>query len=109
MINFPEKLLWTVQRGSALVIFIFLIWLVISINSIEIQNYYDTLEWINRDYNSILLFILSVFILFHSNLGLSVIIDDYVHNPNYKKIFFIAKNSFTLISMMFSGICLYLI
>mgnify|MGYP001452855550 CR=1 FL=1 len=99
MLNLPEKILWIIQRLSAIFICLFTVWFLISINSIELDNYYETMNWIKAKNNSILLFIFSFIVLLHSNLGLTVIIDDYVHDLKYKKIFFIS----------FSGICLYLI
>jgi succinate dehydrogenase / fumarate reductase, membrane anchor subunit len=109
MLNIPEKILWVTQRLSAVFIFLFTVWFIISINSIELNNYYETITWIKTENNSILLFIFSLIVLLHSNLGLTVIIDDYVHELRYKKIFVILKNSLIIFCISFSGICLYLI
>ena len=109
MLNLPEKILWIIQRLSAIFICLFTAWFIISINSIELDNYYETMYWIKAKNNSILLFIFSFIVLLHSNLGLTVIIDDYVHDLKYKKFFFILKNSLIIFCISFSGICLYLI
>ena len=109
MLNLPEKILWIIQRLSAIFICLFTVWFLISINSIELDNYYETINWIKAKNNSILLFIFSFIVLLHSNLGLTVIIDDYVHDLKYKKIFFIIKNSLIIFCISFSGIGLYLI
>lgn len=109
MLNLPEKILWIIQRLSAIFICLFTVWFLISINSIELDNYYETINWIKDKNNSSLLFIFSFIVLLHSNLGLTVIIDDYVHDLKYKKFFFILKNSLIIFCISFSGICLYLI
>ena len=105
----PEKFLWILQRLSAIFIFLFFIWFIYSINTFELNNYNETVKWIKSDKNAILLFLFSIIVFLHANLGLSVIIDDYVHNIIYKKLFFIIKNTLILFSVVFSGICLYLI
>ena len=109
MMDLPEKFLWSIQRISAILLFLFFIWFVISIYSVEINNFQKTVDWINNGYNSVLLFIFSLVVLLHASLGLSVIIDDYVHDKFFKKNIFFLKNLSILICMLFSGICLYLI
>ena len=105
----PEKFLWALQRLSALFLLTFFIWFVISIYNVELQSYSETLKWIKTDYNSLLLFLFSITIVLHANLGLSVIIEDYVHASNYKKFFYFLKSILVLFCMLFSGICLYFI
>ena len=109
MLNIPEKILWIIQRLSAIFIFVFTIWFIISTSFVDLNNYYETLKWVKSKNNSILLFIFSLIVFLHSNLGLTVIIDDYIHEMRYKKIFFILKNSLVIFCISFSGICLYLI
>ena len=109
MLNIPEKVLWIIQRLSAIFIFVFTIWFIISTSFVDLNNYYETLTWVKSKNNSILLFIFSLIVFLHSNLGLTVIIDDYIHEMRYKKIFFILKNSLVIFCISFSGICLYLI
>ncbi len=109
MLNIPEKILWIIQRLSAIFIFVFTIWFIISTSFVDLNNYYETLQWVKSKNNSILLFIFSLIVFIHSNLGLTVIIDDYIHEMRYKKIFFILKNSLVIFCISFSGICLYLI
>ncbi|MDC3091619.1 succinate dehydrogenase, hydrophobic membrane anchor protein [Rickettsiales bacterium] len=109
MLNIPEKILWIIQRLSAIFIFVFTIWFIISTSFVDLNNYYETLTWVKSKNNSILLFIFSLIVSLHSNLGLTVIIDDYIHEMRYKKIFFILKNSLVIFCISFSGICLYLI
>lgn len=109
MLNIPEKILWIIQRLSAIFIFVFTIWFIISTSFVDLNNYYETLKWVKSKNNSILLFIFSLIVFIHSNLGLTVIIDDYIHEMRYKKIFFILKNSLVIFCISFSGICLYLI
>ena len=107
--NIQEKLLWSLQRLSAILIFFLSIWLVVSLNSFLFESYIDTKEWVNKGFNSFLLFILTSSIAFHSSLGLSVIIDDYVHSSKLNKVLHILKNLFALFCILFAGFCLYFI
>lgn len=106
-IKIPEKILWFLQRFSAIIIFSLFIWFFISTNSLKFNDYYETIAWIKADYNIYILFILVSVILIHANLGLSVIIDDYIHSKLLKKITLLIKNVFIGIYIIFSGICLY--
>ncbi len=107
--NIQEKLLWSLQRLSAILIFFLSVWLVISLNSFYVESFLDTKEWINTGVNSFLLFILTSSIAFHSSLGLSVIIDDYIHNSKLNKILHLLKNLFAFFCILFAGFCLYFI
>ncbi len=107
--NIQEKLLWSLQRLSAIFIFSLSIWLVISFNSFLFESFMDTKRWINSGFNSFLLFILTSSISFHSSLGLSVIIDDYIHNSKLNRVLHLFKNLFALFCILFAGFCLYFI
>lgn len=109
IIHIPEKFLWIVQRLSAIFIFLFFLWFIISIYSIDLNNYEQTLGWIKRDQNALLLFLFSATVFLHANLGLSVIIEDYIHDYKLKRLINILKNGLILICVALSGICLYLI
>lgn len=108
MIKLPEKFLWSFQRLSAVFLFLFLVWVFVSLYFLEISNYNQTINWIKKDLNSLLLFLFSVVIFSHAGLGLSVIIDDYIHNNSIKRKIIILKNALIVSSILFSGICLYL-
>tara|TARA_B100000886_G_C20395692_1_gene480264 strand:+ start:612 stop:947 length:336 start_codon:yes stop_codon:yes gene_type:complete len=108
-INIPEKIMWSLQRLSAILILIFTIWFLISFFNNNFSNYEETILWIKKSYNSIILFVFSTSIFFHSSLGLTVIIDDYVHDNVLKKLLSIFKNLVITTCIVFSGISLYLI
>lgn len=109
MTQIPEKFLWIVQRLSAIFLFLLFLWFVISIYSIELNDYEQTLSWIKKGKNSLLLFLFSSTVFLHASLGLSVIVEDYIHNYKLKRQIYILKNSLIIICVSFSGICLYLI
>jgi len=109
MTQIPEKFLWIVQRLSAIFLFLLFLWFVISIYSIELNDYEQTLSWIKKGKNSLILFLFSSIVFLHASLGLSVIVEDYIHNYKLKRQIYILKNSLIVICVSFSGICLYLI
>ena len=68
MLNLPEKTLWIIQRLSAIFICLFTVWFLISINSIELDNYYETMNWIKAKNNpmySIPLALLIVYLIWN--------------------------------------------
>jgi succinate dehydrogenase / fumarate reductase membrane anchor subunit len=76
---------WRLQRISALImipVVIFALFYIVNITSISYLQLIDDLSSMSGFLISILFI---SFILFHSSLGLEVIIEDYIHNENLQK------------------------
>ena len=72
-------------------------YLIFSLNNISLSSYFETTNWFSNKLNSFLFFILFTSIVLHSNLGLNSIIDDYIHQKEFKKKIIVLKNSFLVI------------
>ncbi len=98
---------WVLQKIYA-VIFLFLcLYISISLTKLNLKSYTEVIEWFENYKNSFLFFILILSVILHSNIGLSSIIDDYIHSKKNKKIILILKNSYLI--TIFSIITLSLI
>ena len=107
-IVFSERVFWFIQRISAITNLILLFWFFISIQGFNILDYNETKEWVKKDYNTILILLTFSSITLHASMGVSVIIDDYIHS-NYKRKIIYFKNFTAVIFLIILGFCLYLI
>lgn len=72
---------WWSQRISAVALLLLGIWFLISLLQLPTFAYDDVHAWMARPWNGILLLLLFLTLAFHSNLGIRVVIEDYVHQP----------------------------
>jgi len=77
---------WFQQRLSAFLAIIFGLWFLISIQSMPGLEYTSVRNWLSSFYNALILFFLIIVISYHSNLGIKVIIEDYIHHSLLKNI-----------------------
>lgn len=75
---------WWGQRVSAVALLLLGLWFAFAVASLNGYSYTEAREFIGQPLNSILLLLLSVTMAYHSNLGLQVVIEDYVHAPGLK-------------------------
>lgn len=82
---------WWGQRVSALALLILGLWFAFSLATMPGFGYDEAYAFIGRPVNSVLLLLLSLSLAYHSNLGIQVVIEDYVHAPGLKIITLIAS------------------
>ncbi len=72
---------WWGQRVSAVGLVILGLWFMYSMLLLGKTgfNYDDVIHWLGRTSNSVMLILLGLTLAYHSNLGIQVIIEDYVH------------------------------
>ena len=76
---------WWLQRVTALALIPLTIWFVVSVMCIAAAGYEDAVVWVMRPVNTVLLLLFTVVTLHHAQLGLQVVIEDYV-SCEWKKI-----------------------
>jgi succinate dehydrogenase / fumarate reductase, membrane anchor subunit len=67
------------ERLTAAALVPLVIWFVWSLIGIAGASYTDVVAWIGAPVNAVLLILLLLIMLWHSMLGLQVIVEDYVH------------------------------
>jgi len=71
---------WLSQRLTAVALVPLGLWFVIAVATFEHHgNYQQVAAWVAEPLNAILLILLVVALVYHSMLGVQVIIEDYVH------------------------------
>ena len=89
---------WWKQRVSAVGLVLLTLWFVFSLLSMG-PSHYDTMQsWIERPANAALLGLLVITLTYHSQLGVQVVIEDYVSRKSIKVVSLIA-NQFVHIAL----------
>ena len=83
---------WVIQKISAIMFAITLVLTLINFKEVNIFEYSSVIVFFENKFNSLITLILISSILIHSNIGVSSIIDDYIHNHNSKTMILIFKN-----------------
>jgi len=71
---------WWAQRFSAIVMLALSIWVVYAIASIVGASYSEASAFLSRPFNAALGILFIATSLYHSRLGLQVVIEDYIHH-----------------------------
>ena len=75
---------WWAQRLTAVALVPLIIWFVASICAMTGADYAAVREWVASPIVSILLVLLTIAVFHHAQLGLQVVIEDYVHREGCK-------------------------
>ncbi|MDY6942399.1 MAG: succinate dehydrogenase, hydrophobic membrane anchor protein [Pseudomonadota bacterium] len=69
---------WWLQRLSGLALVPLLLWFVVALVSVAGADYPIVVEWISRPHVTVFMVILIALVFYHAQLGVQVIIEDYV-------------------------------
>jgi succinate dehydrogenase / fumarate reductase membrane anchor subunit len=75
---------WWLQRVTAVALIPLGLWLAISLFALDDFAYTAVIAWAQRPVTSILLILTVLVVSYHSNLGVQVVIEDYVHTAALK-------------------------
>lgn len=75
---------WWWQRLTAVALVPLGIWFVIAVISLVGAGYTEARAWVTAPINMVMLIAFSAALLHHAQLGLQVVIEDYVHNEAWK-------------------------
>lgn len=94
---------WWGQRVSAAGLALLGLWFVISILGVDLGDHAAVSAWIASMPHAILLILLVATLLYHSNLGINVVLEDYVHDGG-KLVFSLAVVRFAHVLMAVAAI-----
>ncbi len=80
---------WWTQRLSALALIPLTLWFLFSIVNQLGQEHSAVHEWVANPVTAILLILYSIFMFYHAQLGVQVVIEDYVHHHGVRLILLI--------------------
>jgi succinate dehydrogenase / fumarate reductase membrane anchor subunit len=71
---------WWAQRVTALALIPLVIWFVIQVIRFSGADHAAAIDWIGTPFNSLMMIALIISVFHHAQLGLQVVIEDYVHS-----------------------------
>ena len=104
---------WWAQRMSAMALLPLSLWFIYSLISLTGSDYYAFQAWASEFGNSVFLVLLLVAMFHHAQLGLQVVIEDYVHSElwkmgmllfvKYGSVLFAASGIFAVLKISLAG------
>ena len=103
---------WILQKVSALILIPLGIWFLFMLKDFLYYDFTNKILWFKSFTNSLLLSIFLLVSIFHLRLGLTVVIEDYIHNLKRKKTLlsfleilylFLAVFTVIIISILYMG------
>ena len=75
---------WWEQRVTAIALVILGAWFLLSIRGLDSYSEANLVNWMADPMNAVMLLLLTITLVWHSLLGVQVVIEDYVHGPAIK-------------------------
>ena len=94
---------WWAQRITAVALIPLGLWFAISVLGMPLADYSAVRSWLAQPLNSILMILLIVSVLHHSQLGIQVVVEDYVHD-DWLKILTVTLSRFLHIALAVAAI-----
>jgi succinate dehydrogenase / fumarate reductase membrane anchor subunit len=82
---------WWGQRLSAVALAVLGLWLVIAVAGLESFGYASVAGWVQQPLTSVLLVLTILTLCYHSQLGVQIVVEDYVHAEGLKITMLIAS------------------
>ena len=94
---------WWAQRLTAVALIFLGLWFLISILLLEDFQFDAVSAWLGKPLNSMLMVLTFATLVYHSKLGVQVVIEDYVHGPSIK-VFSLRTNMLAHILLAAAGL-----
>ncbi len=75
---------WWVQRLTAIALVPLTLWFTVSILSLPSLDHATLVAWMAQSWTALLLILLVLVAAYHSQLGLRVVVEDYIHDSGMK-------------------------
>jgi len=98
---------WWWQRLTALALVPLGIWFVIVVISLVGAGYAEARAWVSAPLNMVLLIAFAAALLHHAQLGLQVVIEDYVHNEAWKLTGLLAVKFLAVLAFIWVAVMLF--
>ena len=75
---------WWMQRLTGITLVPLCLWFVFSVVGLVDADLLTVTDWVGRHYNPVLLILFVICMFYHGQLGLQVVIEDYIHSESTK-------------------------
>lgn len=75
---------WWLQRLTSIALVPLTIWFTVSVLSLPSLDHVTVVSWMAQSWTALLLIVLVLVATYHSQLGVRVVVEDYVHNNGMK-------------------------
>ena len=75
---------WWMQRLTGIALVPLCLWFVFSVVGLVDADLLTVTNWVSRHYNPVLLILFVICMFYHGQLGLQVVIEDYIHSESTK-------------------------
>jgi succinate dehydrogenase / fumarate reductase membrane anchor subunit len=75
---------WWLQRLTSIALVPLTIWFTVSILSLPSMDHVTVIAWMTQSWTALLLIVLVLVATYHSQLGVRVVVEDYVHTAGMK-------------------------
>jgi succinate dehydrogenase / fumarate reductase, membrane anchor subunit len=75
---------WWMQRLTSIALVPLTVWFTVSILSLPSLDHVTVVSWMAQSWTSLLLILLVLVATYHSQLGVRVVVEDYVHNSGMR-------------------------
>lgn len=89
---------WWLQRASAIALVPLSLWFVFSILNHIGDSHLEVVTWISRPGVALMLVLYLGFMFFHAQLGVQVVIEDYVHSEGFKMVSMLLVKAIALVA-----------
>ena len=100
---------WRGQRLSALILAPLMLWFIVSALGLVGADHYIFVKWLSSPINTSLMVLLVATIFFHSQQGMKVIVEDYIHDVVLKRAALFLVKAFAYIGVLSSLLAIFLI
>ena len=100
---------WRGQRLSALILAPLMLWFVFSALGLVGADHYTFVTWLSSPVNASLMVLLVATLFFHSQQGMKVIIEDYIHDAALRLAALVVLKVFACIGVLSSLLAIFLI
>jgi succinate dehydrogenase / fumarate reductase membrane anchor subunit len=80
---------WWLQRLTSIALVPLSIWFTVSMLSLPSLDHVTVVSWMAQSWTALLLIVLVLVATYHSQLGVRVVVEDYVHNNGMKTLTFV--------------------
>lgn len=97
---------WTLQRITAISNLALMVWLVVSLVTSDFSTHADFVRWLSKPVAAVPMALLAISVFTHFRLGLTVLIEDYVHGEAAKLASLAALTFYSWGGMVFALFCI---